>query len=209
MKLLEKVVYVVDDDQAVRKALTRSLTKHGYVVQVFENAEAFLDHYKPSAHSCLVLDVRMPGMSGMELQQELIRRKSNLPIIFITGHGDIPMSVRAVKDGAFEFLEKPYQVEQLLERVDQAITVQSEAMINEVLDERIRARYVRLTAREEEVMRLLVAGASTASNKSVARVLEISHRTVDDHRARVMAKMQARSLTELVAMAKVCGAYEA
>jgi FixJ family two-component response regulator len=204
----EKVVYVVDDDLAVRKALSRSLIMQGYAVQAFESAEVFLEKCIPTRPSCLVLDVRMPGMSGIDLQKELIARQITMPIIFITGHGDIPMSVSAIKLGAIEFLEKPYQVEQLLEKIAEALELDSKASSMEMENAVIRANYVRLTARENEVMKLLVAGAANASNKVIAKQLEISHRTVDDHRASIMAKMQARSITDLVVMAKIVGAYQ-
>lgn len=202
-----ETIYIVDDDADVRKALERSLSKQGYSCESYPSADAFLSQATPSLPSCLILDVRMPGMNGLDLQRQLLKDGTPLPIIFITGHGDIPMSVRAIKDGAVEFLEKPYQVEELLEKITQAISLGKEQLLKDTQVREIQIRYKSLTARETQVMQLLVAGASDASNKTVAKELNISHRTVDDHRANIMHKMQARSITELVEMAKICGAY--
>jgi len=194
MEASEKIVHVVDDDESVRTALTRSLEKRGYNVKCYDNGDRFLQHYQSGQTGCLVLDVRMPGMSGIELQEQLIDKHPSLPIIFVTGHGDIPMSVRAMKNGAFEFLEKPYSVDSLQQHIEQAIE-KSEALLREELHStEINQRFEKLTARELDVMRLLVAGIANNSNKEIARELDISHRTVDDHRARIMSKMQARSL---------------
>lgn len=199
------VVYIVDDEVAVSSALARSLTKRGYQAEVFESAEIFLEKFQPDRIACLVLDIRMSGMSGTELQDYLAAKEIILPIIFVTGHGDIPMSVRAIQSGAVDFLEKPYPVEQLTGRIDKALELCKSQM--EKADQRreLVSRFETLTPRERDVMTLLVAGAANASNKVIARELDISHRTVDDHRARVMAKLQARSLPELVEMAKLCG----
>lgn len=208
MTLQEPIVYIVDDDCAIRTALRRSLTQQGYQVKSFHNAEAFLENSPPDRHGCLVLDVRMPGMSGLELQERLSELQILLPIIFITGHGDIPMSVRAIKQGAVDFLEKPYPVDELTALIDQAIEKSAELQEKQAVDVVILENFKRLTARERDVLALLVAGAATTSNKMIARELGISHRTVDDHRSKIMAKMQARSLPELVDMAKLCGAYK-
>ena len=202
-------VHVIDDDSAVRTSLKRSLVRRGYTFEGYDCAENFLETYQPEkTKGCLVLDVRMPGMSGLELQQEINAKNIKLPIIFITGHGDVPMSVRAMKSGAVEFLEKPYSVESLLEHIEEAITLSEKQISVDAEQDEIIARYARLTKRESEVMILLVAGGGDSSNKIVARKLGIGHRTVDDHRARVMGKMQARSLAELVSMAKICGIYK-
>lgn len=207
----DNTVYVVDDDLAVRNALKRSLKKHHYGVETFITADDFLREYCSSDHprvpACLVLDVRMPGMTGLELQEELAQRSIFLPIIFVTGHGDIPMSVRAMKEGAIDFLEKPYPVKLLLERIEEAIRLSTEKHEQDAKDAVIKARFELLTQRECDVFELLVAGAANTSNKVIARELSISHRTVDDHRAKIMAKMQARSVSELVDMAKICGVY--
>lgn len=200
-------VYIVDDEITVSTALARSLTKRGYRVQTFESAESFLERFEQDGIACLVLDIQMAGMSGTDLQEHLAALEVILPIIFVTGHGDIPMSVRAIKAGAVDFLEKPYPVELLTTRIDDALK-QCELLMAEAARKReIVERYDSLTPRECDVMKLLVAGAANASNKVIARELEISHRTVDDHRARVMAKMKARSLPELVEMAKDCNAH--
>lgn len=203
------VVYVVDDELDVRKALSRSLERKGYTVRLFDSALEFLKHYPIGQPGCLILDVRMPGMSGMELQEELVRRKILLPIIFISGHGDIAMSVRAIKDGAFDFLEKPYLVDALLERIEEANQCSYEQHSKQAADTAIQQQFDTLTSREQDVMRLLVAGAANVSNKEIARVLSISHRTVDSHRSRIMEKMRARSISELVEMAKTCAVYTA
>ena len=149
----------------------------------------------------------MSGMSGTELQDHLAVSNVILPIIFVTGHGDIPISVRAMKSGAVDFLEKPYPVELLTERIDEALEQCKQLLVAADRKQEVSTRYDSLTPRETDVMKLLVAGAANASNKVIARELDISHRTVDDHRARVMAKMQARSLPELVEMAKLCGVH--
>jgi len=207
MENQSSLVYVVDDEDAVSTALDRSLTKRGYTVATFSSAEAFLDKFQGDRTACLVLDIRMSGMSGTELQEHLDAKNVILPIIFVTGHGDIPMSVRAMKAGATDFLEKPYPVDLLAERIDEALEQCEQLRADEKRRHEVNERYQSLTPRECDVMTLLVAGAANASNKVIARDLDISHRTVDDHRARVMAKMQARSLPELVEMAKICGIH--
>ncbi len=208
MEAPEKTVYVVDDDESVRTALTRSLEKRGFSVECFDSGQGFLQAYRSGQAGCLVLDVRMPGMSGLELQEQLIDKHPSLPIIFVTGHGDIPMSVRAMKNGAFEFLEKPYSVDSLQQHIELAIEKSAGLIEEEEHTNEINQRFAKLTARELDVMRLLVAGIANNSNKEIARELDISHRTVDDHRARIMSKMQARSLAELVDMSKICGIHE-
>lgn len=202
------LVYIVDDEAAVSSALARSLTKRGYRVEVFESAEIFLEKFQPNRVACLVLDIRMGGMSGTDLQEYLSSREITLPIIFVTGHGDIPMSVRAIKAGAVDFLEKPYPVDQLTGLIDAALVLCSQQLKDAEKKREVVSRLESLTPRERDVMTLLVAGAANASNKVIARELDISHRTVDDHRARVMAKMAARSLPELVEMAKVGGVHQ-
>lgn len=197
-------VFVVDDDADIRKALQRSLTRRGYDVECYQTAEEFLAAIDSARAGCLVLDVRMPGMNGLELQAELSDLDINLPIIFITGHGDIPMSVRAIKKGAQDFLEKPYPVEKLVALIDKAVDENDSLQERQIQRDFIRDNFKRLTVRERDVMTLLVAGAANATSKTIARELGIGHRTVDDHRSKIMAKMQARSLSELVEMAKSC-----
>ena len=201
------IVYVVDDDPAIRKALDRSLGARGYTVALYEDAESFLNDYSTDRPGCLVLDVRMSGMNGLELQEKLSQESVTLPIIFITGHGDIPMSVRAIKQGAIEFLEKPYPVELLLERINEALVISADQQLQQKEQRSVKDRFETLTKRERDVMALLVEGAANTSNKEIARELNISFRTVDDHRSHVMAKMQARSMLELVDMARLCGIY--
>jgi len=203
-----KTVYVVDDDSAVRIALTRSIGLRGYKIHVFETAEEFLEKVDVQYPCCLILDVRMPGMTGLELQDRILQSNFLIPIIFITGHGDIPMSVGAIQKGAVDFLEKPYLVDTLLERIETAMQLSTDWHEESETRRAIVTRYQSLTAREQDVFKLLVAGAADASNKEIARDLAISHRTVDDHRARIMAKMRARSLTELVEMAKTCQMHD-
>lgn len=198
------IVYVVDDDADIRIALQRSLTRRGYIVESYSSADEFLAAINKSCRGCLVLDVRMPGMSGLALQVELSEQGVHIPIIFITGHGDIPMSVKAMKKGAYDFLEKPYPVEKLAALIDQAVDENDRFQKQQAEQDVIRENFDRLTARECDVMSLLVAGAANATSKTIARELGIGHRTVDDHRSRIMAKMHARSLSELVEMAKCC-----
>lgn len=207
MSAEKPTVYVVDDDADIRTALQRSLTSRDYSVESYSNSNDFLSAYRAGSPGCLVLDVRMPGMNGLELQAHLNELNVLLPIIFITGHGDIPMSVKAIKDGAMDFLEKPYPVEDLMTLIDNAFEKCFELQEEQKEIDSVKESYKSLTSREREVMGLLVAGAATTSNKIIARELGISHRTVDDHRAKIMAKMKARSISELVDMAKRCGIY--
>ena len=201
------IVFIVDDDQAVSDSLRLLLQKSRYPVESFASAEAFLDGYDPAQPGCLVTDLRMPGMSGLELQQALFARGVTLPVIFITGHGDIPASVQAIKAGAVDFLEKPFQKGALLARIDEALALDAAARAQAAELDELRARFGRLTSREREVMLLVVAGSSTTSNRQIAARLGISRRTVDNYRAWLMEKMQARSLPELVEMAKRLGVY--
>lgn len=200
-----EMVYIVDDDHDVRKALTRSLSQAGYSAKTYSNADEFLSEADLEIPCCLVLDVRMPGMSGLDLQQTLNDNGQQIPIIFITGHADIPMSVRAIKGGAFEFLEKPYQVDDLLEKIKIATELGRTIFSKQKEKAAIVEKYATLTGREKEVLHLLVTDASNTSNKSIAKFLSISHRTVDDHRAKIMRKMQASSLVELVEMINLSG----
>ena len=189
------LVYVVDDDDAMRDSLRWLLESTGYRVTAHATAERFLAAYKPGFASCLVLDVRMPGLSGLELQQELNRRGETLPIIFITGHGDVPMAVNALKNGAFYFLEKPFKDEQLLALIEQAATVGKPAAAAGAQRRCAAARLATLTQREREVMDLVVQGLK---NKQIAEELSISVKTVEAHRARAMEKMDVGSVAELV-----------
>jgi len=196
-------VFVVDDDPDVRDALGLLLRVRGYETALFACAEDFLTLLTPAASGCLVADIRMPGMSGLELQQVLNQRGTLTPIIFITGHGDVPMAVEAMQQGAFDFLQKPFRDQELLDRVQRAI--EKDRSVREQLrgNEAIRRRLESLTAREHDVLELVAAGAP---NKIIAHKLGISQRTVEIHRARVMEKMNADSLAQLVHMTLLTGA---
>lgn len=198
------VVHVVDDDPAIRNALTASLEIRGLTVKNYESAENFLDSYEDDQIGCLVLDIRMPGLNGLELQQILVKKNYTIPIIFVTGHGDVPMSVKALKNGAVDFLEKPYRQEILQERIEQALE-QSKTNREEISEiNNCIKRYNKLTPREKQIMALLVDDFANISNKKIAETLNISPRTVEDHRAKIMLKMQVNSLYELVVEAKKC-----
>ncbi|MGR8919523.1 MAG: response regulator transcription factor [Gammaproteobacteria bacterium] len=190
-------VFVVDDDAAVRESLALLIGSMALPVELFESAQDFLARCDVTRPGCLVLDIRMPGMSGLELQHELVERGIALPVIFITGHGDIAMAVRAMKSGAVDFIEKPFNDQQLLERVNQALELDRVNRASRSEIERISARIELLTPREREVMERIVAGQA---NKVVAIELGLSERTVEIHRSKVMAKTGARSLAELVSM---------
>ncbi len=198
MSIEDAVVYVVDDDEAVRDSLSVLLRSVGYQAQTFESAVEFLEGFDADQHGCLVADIRMPGMSGLDLQAALNKDGFELPIIFITGHGDVPMAVDAMKSGALDFIQKPFRDQDLLDRINQALQADSER--RQSCEERsvVRARLAALTPREREVMDRVVKGQA---NKVIALDLGVSQRTVEIHRARVMQKMHARSLAELVTLA--------
>ena len=200
-----QTVFLVDDDFAVRHALRTLLERSSFLVRDFAAAEELLEDIDPAARGVLVLDQRMDGMSGLELQTELRGRDVTLPIIFITGHGDVPMSVKAMKEGAFDFLEKPFSNEQLLESIRGALLREARDHREHAHKAAIRARYEGLTPREQEVMRYIVQGMS---NKRLAKQLGVSNRTIEVHRSRVMMKMGSESLPELVRMAALCGIGE-
>ena len=193
----DRIIFIVDDDDAVRDALTFLLTAAGHAVESFVSARGFLEKYDPSQRSCLILDVRMPHMTGLEVQQELNARGWRIPTIFITGHGTVPIAIAALRAGAFEFLEKPLRDDVLLASVERALAREETIRRHAARRGELEARARLLTPRERDVMRLVVEGDD---NKSIARRLGISYRTVEIHRARVMEKMQARSLSELVRM---------
>ena len=195
-------IFLVDDDAAVRDALCLYLEGSGFDVRTFDSAEAFLSEIDTMGRGVLVLDQRMTGMSGLELQSELKSRGLDLPTIFITGHGDVPMSVRAMKEGATDFLEKPFRNSDLLASIEQILAQDAVKMEDYLHQARIREKYNSLTPREKEVMEHIVQGLP---NKSVAQLLGVSMRTVEAHRGRVMEKMDARSLPDLVRMADFCG----
>lgn len=196
------MVHVVDDEPDVRDALSLFLESAGYRVRGYESAEAFLSDYRPADPGCLILDLRMPGMDGLALQRELARRGLEIPVIFLSAHGDVPMASQAFKAGAVDFLEKPFNDEMLLNRVREALDRDHRFRDRMAWEAGIRERFSRLTPREQEVMARVVHGKS---NKEIGRELGVSHRTIDVHRARVMEKMGARTLPELVAMGVLCG----
>ncbi len=190
-------VYIVDDDAAVRDSLCLLLKSLGLAALPYGSAAEFLAGYDPEQPGCVVLDVRMPGMSGLELQHELNRRGTIIPVIFVTGHGDVPMAVEAMRHGAFEFLQKPFREQDLIDCVQRAIARDSRNRAQLGEKEQIRAHLKTLTSREAEVLRLVIQGKA---NKVVAGDLGISQRTVEVHRANLMEKMRASSLAQLVKM---------
>ena len=197
MTEFEPIVFVVDDDLSVRRSTERLIRSAGLKVQTFTSAREFLKHPRPEGPACLVLDVRMPGLSGIELQRELTHSGIQIPIIFITAHGDIPMTVRAMKAGAVEFLTKPFRSRGLLDAVRAAIERDRTAHKERSETGELRQRYEQLTPREREVMPLVAAGLL---NKQVAGELATTERTIKFHRAHIMQKMGAESLADLVRM---------
>jgi two-component system, LuxR family, response regulator FixJ len=189
------IVYVVDDNEGMRRALDALLGTVGYKTALFGRAKDFLASIKGDSPGCLLLDIRMPEMSGLEVQQHLNRMGATLPVIFITGHGDVPMAVQAMKEGAFEFIEKPFRDHDLLDRINHA--VEQDTRQRSVVARRadILRRFESLTPREKQVMHLVVEGAA---NKVIAVDLALSERTVEIHRAKAMEKMGARSIAHLV-----------
>ena len=198
----DPIVFIVDDDLSVRRSTERLIRSAGFNVLTFTSAREFLANQRPQGPACLVLDVRMPGLSGMDLQRELTQSGIHIPIIFITGHGDIPMSVRAMKAGAVEFLTKPFRSRSLLEAVRAAIETDRSAHKARSETGELRQRYEQLTPREREVMALVVAGQL---NKQVASELATTERTIKFHRAHIMQKMGVESLADLVRMAEKLG----
>ena len=194
-KSIAPAVYVVDDDDGMRRALDALLSTVGYKTAVFARPRDFLANFKMDAPGCLVLDIRMPDMSGLELQQHLNRMGSMLPVIFITGHGDVPMAVQAMKEGAFEFIQKPFRDQDLLDRINHALKQDAENRSTLARRAEVLHRLESLTPRERQVMDLVVDGAA---NKVIAIDLDLSERTVEIHRAKVMEKMGARSVAHLV-----------
>ena len=197
------IVFLVDDDHLFRRSTERLIRTAGLNVQPFTSARDFLQSTRPEGPACLVLDVRMPGLSGMDLQRELTKAGIRIPIIFITGHGDIPMSVRAMKAGAVEFLTKPFRGPVLLGAIRAAIERDRSALLKQSEIRELRERYEQLTPREREVMTLVADGLL---NKQVAGELKTAEATIKFHRAHIMQKMHADSLADLIRMAEKLGA---
>lgn len=196
----QPTVFIIDDDEAVRDSLSLLMEAESLPFECYETATQFLEIAPENRAGCLVLDIRMPGMTGLELRDELGRRNALLPIVFITGHGDVPMAVDAMKHGAVDFIQKPFRDEELLERIRQALTRNASERDEARTFDQVQCRYARLTPREREVMAMVVAGNA---NKVIAQDLGVSQRTVEIHRARVMEKMGARSIAQLVQQAGV------
>jgi len=194
----ENKVYIVDDDEAVRKSLQLLFKTVGVIAECFASGDEFLHAFDNDWQGCIVLDIRMPGTSGLEVQKILKERGCTQPIIFITGHGDVPMAVEAMQIGAFDFVQKPFRDQELMDRVQQALSFNAEHQEETEQKRQAMERYASLTPREAEVMECVVKGQA---NKVIAMDLDVSQRTVEIHRARVMEKMQSRSLAELVRMA--------
>jgi len=199
MKEPEPIVLVVDDDDSLCRGVERLLRSVGLNVETFVSAQEFMRHPPPAGPACLVLDMRMPGMSGLEVQQELVTAGLHLPVIFLTGHGTVPMSVRALKTGAADFLQKPVEDQVLLDAVHQALEQDRQTKVQAAAQLRLRRQADTLTLRERDVFGLVVTGLA---NKEIAATLGTSEKTVKIHRGQVMRKMEAASLPDLVRMAE-------
>ncbi len=196
----EGIVFVVDDNAEYRESLTALMASVGLAVETYASAEEFLEQRDPSEHGCLILDLRMSGMSGLELQEELVRRHVTMPVIIVSAHGNIDRAVRAMKSGAVDFLRKPYSADELLHRVRNALALDARMQEEEAIRSDARSRVLLLTPREREVMDLLVEGMAP---KQIAFTLSLSRKTVDAHRGHIMMKLQAESLADLIHMSQV------
>jgi len=196
------LVYLVDDDYSVRDSLSLLIESTGQAVRCFESADEFLNNFDTEQAGCLILDVRMPNMTGLELQEEMARRNFSIPIIFISGHADIPDSSKAFRAGAVDYMEKPFDSNILLTRMQEAIQKDLDTRVHSAEIRKLKKRLSQLTPRELEVMVLIVKGLS---NKEAAKQLVVSNRTIDVHRSKIMEKMEAADLAELTVMAMHCG----
>lgn len=191
----DPTIFIVDDDPAVCDSLVRLLSEVNLQSRVFASAAEFLSNFSPDQLGCLLLDVRMPGMSGMELQRELIKRQASLPIIFITGHGDVPLAVEAMKSGAFDFIEKPVRAQALLERINECLQKHRESRQRIARQDQVISLFKLLTQKEREVVHLVAKGLT---NRAIAAKFNVSSQAIDSHRARAMKKLKVESVPELV-----------
>lgn len=198
----EPTVFIVDDDAAIRVSLSRALSRRGYHVECHDSASSFLAIYDGRGQGCLVLDYGMPGMNGLELQDRLREAGHLLPIIFVTGHGGVPESVRAIKAGAIDFLQKPFSQAQLVERIDQALEISRQQAEQHSATRKWQARFDKLTPREREIADRILSNPSQVSNKQIAADLGISPRTVEHHRARIFEKLEVGSVAELIGLSR-------
>ena len=200
----DPIVFIVDDDDSVRKALTRLIKSVDLNAEAFASAHDFLKRESHNGPACLILDMRMPGLSGLDLQDELVAAGRTLPIIFISAHGNIPLSVRAMKAGAVDFIEKPFEDQTLLDAINQSLKKDRQVKLEQAELREIKRRVDSLTPRERQVFALVVSGKL---NKQVAFELGTTERTIKAHRARVMKKMQANSLADLIRLAEKVGTF--
>lgn len=205
MDIEQGTVFVVDDDPTLRDVVRMMAEDGGYQVDDFSDAESFLSVFDGSQSGCLVLDIRMPGMSGLALQDELIKRKALVPIIFITGHGDVEMAVECIQKGAFDFIEKPFREAKLLDKIEQALLSDAQSRVELSAKSKVEERLSSLTARETEIMHMIAQGCA---NKVIAIDLGIAQGTVEIHRSRVMHKLNVRSVAQLMRLLLVAGLLE-
>ncbi len=198
-----KTVHIIDDDDAVRNSIAMSLSVEGYKTKAFSSASEFLENYK-SQPGCVVTDVEMPSISGIDLQKILIESNIHIPIIFITGQGNIPMSVKAMKQGAIDFLEKPFMKDDLIRCIRCAFEADTQSRQQNSLKQKIQQNYRELTAREKQIFHMLVKDRAKLTNKEIAEELSISKRTVEVHRSNIMSKMKAETRAELIEYARFC-----